>query len=70
MATKQKRNLVETGMDEAAAFKALLDSDNWLPTRSDGGENGGWFRMVHKRSDTNLYVEDDATRTVTRILVG
>ena len=70
MKKQQRRNLVEIGMDEGDAYAALRNSDNWLPGRSEGDETGGWFRMTHKRRDTGITVEYDATRTVTRILVG
>lgn len=70
MKKQQRRNLVETGMNEADAFEALLNSDNWIPTRSEGDETGGWFRMTHKRRDMGITVEYDATRTVSNIWIG
>ena len=70
MRKQQRRNLVEIGMDEGDAYAALLNSDNWIPTRSEGDETGGWFRMTHKRRNADITVTYDATRTVTDILVG
>lgn len=70
MKKQQRRNLIEIGMDEGDAYAALRNSGDWIPTRSEGDETGGWFRMTHSRWNKDITVEYDATRTVTRILVG
>ena len=63
---KQKARLVEVGMNEADAFEALLDSDRWIPGRSEDG----WYRMIHKTKPYSMVIEYDGNGIVTKIHIA
>jgi len=67
---QQSKRLVEIGMDESSAFTSLLESDNWIPTRSEGDKTGGWYRMTHKRKNVDITVAYGSDRKIKNIFIG